>query len=351
MAGVTATGTSTISDQFRTHFEKALLEQILPELRYAQFAMRNPLPGNIGATKMRMFRFAKPSIANVQSLSELTGGTITYSAHKQLALEYIEVQLAQYGQSISITDQLDATALFDMVGQANIQNGAEAALHCDYLTQNELMTSSGTADNVNYATKNFIYAGSATDYAGVYNGGTYSADLVIRSTEILDAATSLKIQKAPRISGDFVMVVPPQVARDIMEGVGTKTAWTDVNKYNNATKIFNGEIGKLYGVRVVETSEAYRTAATAPGAAPTTNINTSGNVFSSVIFGRHAYGISDLSTLGSPLSPKVLLVQGADKADPLNQIQAIVSWKTFWAAKVIQPLWLTHVFTQTGYGQ
>lgn len=354
MAGVNATGTSTISDQFRTHFEKSLLERMLPILVFADFGLKSPLPKNIGAKTMRMFRFASPTRAgvkaSVQTLSELSTYVANYATHKQLTLEYVEVTLAQYGQSISITDLLDATSLFDMTEQANIQNAEDAALHCDTITQEELCRSSGTVGNVDYSTKNFLYANAATSYATVYNSGTASDDRILKGTDILDAATALKINKAPRIDGSYVMVVPPQIARDIMRGTGTSTTWTDVNKYNDAIKIFNGEIGKLYGVRVIETTEAYISGATAPGDDPSTNYSASGNVYSCQVFGRHAYGISDLSTLGSPMSPKVLLVQGPDKADPLDQIKAIISWKTYWAAKVVQPKWLVQLFTQTGYG-
>jgi hypothetical protein len=42
------------------------------------------------------------------------------------------------------------------------------------------------------------------------------------------------------------------------------------------------------------------------------------------------------------------VVTGADKADPANQIRAMVSWKAFWAAKLLQPKWLVHLMTQSG---
>ena len=344
MAGQTTT--ATISDSFQRYLSRDLLDRMNPTLVFAGHAMKNPLPAQEGAKTMRMFRFAAPSRADVQTLTE---GTVPASStHKQLTLEYVDVDLVQYGQSISITDQLSATALFQMAEQANTQNSEDAALHCDALTMFELTTSTGTVGNVNYANKNFVYANGAANYAAVYNSGTKASTLIMTAADILDAATYLKVKKAPRINGSFVLAVGPQTTRDLMAGANSNTTWADVSKYSAAQQLFNGEIGKLYGVRVVEHTEPYRSAATAPGAAPATNYSSTGVVFSAHMFGRNAYGVSDLATIGSPKSPKVLVVTGADKSDPLNQVSAIVSWKTYWAAKVIQPYWVTHIYTQSG---
>lgn len=344
MAGLT--NTSQLTNSIQTLYSKQLLDRILPALVYAEYALRSPLPQKAGGNSMRMFRFAAPSTADISTPTE--GTPKASSTYKQLSLEYVDATLAQYIQTISITDIADAVTLFDLVGQANMQNAEDAALHCDTLTQYELVTSSGTSGNVDYSTKNYVYANTDANYAAVYNTGTKAAAHILTATNILDGATLLKVQSAPKINGSYVMTAPPQVTRDIMNGANSNTIWSNVAQYSAKEQIFNGEVGKLYGVKVVEHTNAYRSAATAPSAAPATNYSASGVVFSCLMFGRNAFGIPDLKTLGSPFAPGVFVVSGADKSDPANLIKALVSWKAYWAAKVIQPKWITHIYTQSG---
>lgn len=346
MAGQTKTTTTEIAYAFRTHFSKELLERMKPVLVFADHGLRSPLPKNEGAKTVRMMRFTAPSTSDIQTLTE---GTVPASStHKQLALEYLEVTPAQYGQSISITDVLDGTSLFDMAKQATLQNAEDAALHCDTIVRNELTKTSGTNGTNDLSTRGVIYANGAANYAAVYNSGTKSATLILTATDILDGATTLKVKKAPRINGSYVMAVGPQGSRDIMAGANSNTLWKDVGVYSNKEQVFNGEVGKLYGVRIVEHTEPYRSAGTQPTTTPSSQYSASGVVFTYHMFGRNAYGVTDLSTLGSPMSPQVYYVTGADKSDPLNQIKMIVSFKTYFAAVALQPQWYVQLYSQSG---
>jgi len=346
MAGQTKTTDTTVAYQFQTYFSRKLLDRLLPSLTYAEFGMKNPLPANAGAKAMRMMRFSAPSVADIQTLTE---GTVPASStHKQLTLEYIDATLAQYGQSISISDVLSKTALFNMVEQANVQNAEDAALHMDKLCMYELTKTSGTNGTMDYSTRNVVYANTDASYANVYNTGTKAATHILTALNVLDAATLLKVNKAPKINGSYVLVTPPQIARDIMAGANSNTTWKDVSQYSAKEQIFNGEVGKLYGVRCVETTESYRSGATQPTTNPSAQYSSSGVVYTVHMFGRNAFGVPDLSNIGSPMSPQIYLVQGADKSDPTNQIAAIVSWKTYWAVQTVQPLWLCQIYTQSG---
>jgi N4-gp56 family major capsid protein len=342
MAGITKSTDTSQEYQFQTHYSKLLLEQIRKNFVLPDFAVKSPLPGKAGARSMRMFRFATPSTSDIQTVTE---GTIpATSTHKQLTLEYVEVTLAQYLQTISITDKLDATGLISMMDHATEQNGLDAALHFDTLIRNELKVHTGTSGNVDYSTQNFIYAQAATNYAGVYNSGTASASYVITSTDVLDGVTALKKNNAPKIGGYYILATAPDITRDLMKGVSGDTAWLDAAKYSNTTALYNGEVGRIWGARVVETTNPFRAAGTQG------TYSASGGVFSSFLFGKGAFGVSDLSTLGSPNAPKIFIVKGADKSDPANLIAAMVSFKTYFAAKLVQPLWLTQIYSQSGYG-
>ena len=73
----------------------------------------------------------------------------------------------------------------------------------------------------------------------------------ITPTLINKAATHLKKMKAPKIDGSYVAIIHPSVSEDLRED----ESWIDVHKYSATEEIFNGEIGKLHGVRFVESTE------------------------------------------------------------------------------------------------
>ena len=362
MAGITTTSSPASSaNRLQTYFSRTLLKRIEPELIFAQFGMKSPLPTKAGAKTIRFFKFQKPSTAGVQTLTE--GTPIDSSNFKQLDSTYIDVALGQYGQVIATTDIVNNVDLFNLIEQSIQTNSLDNALHVDTIVRNELTfdySSAGTPPTgvtTGLETKQYIYAGAtsvaaltggymdspsnATSYASTRNSGNYSSNCIMKPVLLLDAVTMLKNNRAPKIAGKYVAAVVPSVSRDLQND---KTVWQDINKYGNAEKIFNGEVGSIYGAKVVEHNNGFVAAATQGTTSAT------GNVYSTHVFGANAFGIPDLSNLGSPMAPQVTIVKGPDKSDPLNQ-RTLIGYKVYWATKVLQAGWIVEILSQTGFGQ
>lgn len=314
------TTSSTVSDQFRTYFSKELLKKITPKLQLQAFAKKAALPERTGSKNIRFFRFNEPSTTTIVQVS--TEGTTPGSSEKSLALEYVEATLLQYVQTIGISDILTATELFNHVEEAVRQQGEDAALHCDNLIRAELAS--------NIANKQYLYGGSATSY------GTVGATTGMSASDVLDAATSIKRYAARPVGNSFALVVPVEVSRDLQRD----TNWLNVSAYSAPDGFFNGEVGKIYGCRVLETTNGWRstTQYTYAGA---------GANFSSFLIGQDAFGVPNLSSQ-SPFSPKVMIADGADKADPAG-LKTTVAFKSFYAAKVLQPKHICEIYTGTGF--
>ena len=91
--------------------------------------------------------------------------------------------------------------------------------------------------------------------------------------------------------------------------------WIDVHKYSATSEIFEGEIGKIAGVRFVESTEAKVFAkAGADGK----------DEYSTLVLGANAYDVTDVS--GGGLQHIVKQLGSAGTADPLNQ-RATAGWK------------------------
>ena len=154
----------------------------------------------------------------------------------------------------------------------------------------------------------------------------------LTSADVLDlagirrAVRSLEKAGAPKFNrggkGYYKAIVGPDAKFSLLGD----PLWEDKAKYQQAEQIENGEIGKLFGVIFLESSEA--PVYTGAGAS-------SADVGATLIFGEDAYGVVDLGQVGaSPVRTIVKPLGSAGTADPLDQM-ATVGWKVDGFAAVI----------------
>jgi N4-gp56 family major capsid protein len=110
------------------------------------------------------------------------------------------------------------------------------------------------------------------------------------------------------------------------------TLWQDVSKYNGGQEIMNGEIGKLCGVRFIESSNV----GTVSNGADTPVM-----LHQTMIIGADAYGVVDI---GGTSAPQMIIkgVESGGTADPLNQ-RSTVGWKALFAAVRLQELAMVRI--------
>ena len=320
MAGTTLSTTSGISDQIQRYFDKKLLTQTLKTIVLDQFAFKAPLPGKAGAKTIRFFRYPESATGDVQTMTE--GTLLTLGNSKQLSLTTVDVALAQYGQTVTISDLLSAVELFNTMEQATVQNGQDAALKVDELLRNILGDSTAIQ---------LRYAGAATNYATV--GGT---DDAMTALDILDAATNLRVNNARPSGGYFTAIMAPEVARDLMND----DDWLEASKYGSPDQLFRGEVGRYMGVRVVATTNPYRQNTQHTYAA-------AGTRYSTFVVGDQSYGGVNLATM-SAYSPKMIISQGADKYDPLAQYTT-VGFKFYYGGAIINANHAVNIYSVTNY--
>ena len=101
MAGTTLSTTSGITDQIQRYFDKKLLTQTLKTIVLDQFAYKAALPGKAGHKTIRFFRYPESNTTDVLGVTEGTLRTVAES--KLLSLTTVDVALAQYGQTVTIS--------------------------------------------------------------------------------------------------------------------------------------------------------------------------------------------------------------------------------------------------------
>ena len=222
-------GVNDLSSTMKTFYKTSLLENARNEHYYAQFGQKQPLPKNEGK-KIEWRKFDTFE----KALTPLTEGVTPDG--RNINMSKIEAEIQQYGDYTTVSDRLELEAVDPIITLTTEEHGAQAGDTIDTLTRNVVMAGS-----------NVIYGGS-----GVTSRSALAKTDTLTPTLIDKAMTFLKKMKAPTINGDYVAIIHPSVAFDLRESQG----WEDVHKYAQPAEIYNGEIGKLHGVRFVESTEA-----------------------------------------------------------------------------------------------
>jgi N4-gp56 family major capsid protein len=348
MAGITTS--TTLTSQFQNFFSKELLSIVQQETILDQFSMKAPIPKNNGNKAITMFRFGAPSVAGVQTISS-EGTPISSGNYRSLVLNSLSKSLAQYGQVIGLTDILRATDLFNSLQQATKTSGLDMALWVDSVIRNTLIGSNltasgssigsaaeggGTFDNSDacnvIASSGGIkvYGNPATLTTQTFsalNSDTTAANTTMTASAVLDSMTRLKRNRAPMINGGYVLATDPRVTRDLMRDAD----WLNASNYGNkGTPFYKGEVGSIYGCRVVTQTNSFVSTGSGTAAdefiyqatAAGGGLAVSKDIIASFFFGNESFGIPAL-TGDDPLSPKVVITDTPDKSDPLNQLVTV----------------------------
>ena len=170
--------------------------------------------------------------------------------------------------------------------------------------------------------RDFDLVGFTLQYEMSYTNVLNMLDLagIRRAVRSLEKAGAPKFNRGGK--GYYKAIVGPDAKFSLLGD----PLWEDKAKYQQAEQIENGEIGKLFGVIFLESSEA--PVYTGAGAS-------SADVGATLIFGEDAYGVVDLGQVGaSPVRTIVKPLGSAGTADPLDQM-ATVGWKVDGFAAVI----------------
>lgn len=292
------TTSSALSAGMQTYYNRELLRTFEPNLVHLQFGDEHRMPPHSGLV-MNMRKLI-PLETNTKALSEGDPGESVMLAETE-----VTVQLQQYGEYARCTDKLDLTHLDMDIMRRTKLFGDAGARSIDAVVREELAKCA-----------NVIYAGGKASRAEL------TAANKLTSRELRKAVKTLKKNHAQTFGGYFVAIIGPDTMYDLQED----EAFVKVSQYQDKENIYTGEVGRLFGVRLVETTEAkIFEGAGASGA----------DVASVIVLGQYAYGVTSLKGA----KPRVIVkpAGSAGTADPLDQIST-VGWKMDgFGAKLLQP--------------
>ena len=316
-AGNTNVTTDTgLSKEMKTFYSDYLIDMAEPNLVHDQFGQKHPIPKNGG----KIIEFRKYD-SLPKALTPLTEG-VTPNGQK-LSMSVITSNVQQYGGYIELSDILLLTAIDNNLVQATKLLGSQAGRTLDTITREVLNGGS----NVQYA------EGQVTARNALV-GGQASGNHYLTVDAVRRAVRFLKVMNAPKINGSYVGIIHPDVSYDLM----SDEKWVNVKTYSDPDGIYEGEIGKIEGVRFVETSEAkVFEGAGASGV----------DVYSTLILGSDAYGVTEIT--GGGLEHIVKQLGSAGTADPLNQ-RATAGWKATKTAERLVEQYMVRIETASTFG-
>ena len=311
---------SGLSVEMKTYYDDRLIDLAQPLLIHDQFGQKRPIPKNGGKTIE--FRKYAPLAKATTALTE----GVTPDG-KKLSVSKIEATVKQYGDYVTLSDILLLTAIDNNLVQAQNLLGNQAGLTLDTITRDILVT--GT--NVQY------HEGEVDSRANLV-GGAKSGNHYMTVKAIKMAVRALKNQNAPKINGDYVGIIHPDTAFDLTDD----PEWKYPHQYVDTENIYSGEIGKIAGVRFVETTEAKKIL----NAGKNNTTASQRDVYCTLILGSNAYGVTEVNGGGLEFIVKQLGSSGT--ADPLNQ-RATAGWKATKTAEILVDQYMVRVETTSTF--
>ena len=231
----TITTGNDLSEEMKVYYSDYLIDNATPKLVHDQFGQKQPIPKGRG--KQIEFRKYSPLPKLTTAITE----GVTPDGQK-LNVTKVLSQAKQYGGYVTLSDMLILTAIDNNMLQATKLLGAQAGATLDTITREVL--NGGTS--VQYGDSDVINA------RHLLKGGKEEGNNLLTVDAIRKAVRFLKTQNAERIGDSFVAIIHPDVSYDLMND----ERWLSVKTYCDPKDMYEGEIGKIEGVRFVETTEA-----------------------------------------------------------------------------------------------
>lgn len=270
------------------YYERKLLSTLEPRLVLQPLGRAQRLPKNQGKD-VKWLRYSAVS----ESTSALTEGTPP--SEIAFTTANVTAEIAQYGQFTKVSDLLTETAIDPVLANLAERFGVAAAKTIEALIVAELDAEAAIQRVNDRADDDAIVAGD-----------------VLSHTELIEAMINQKNDFiGPHESGDYMVVLHPAHEFDLLSDTQTG-AFLDINKYvgEGQKKLMNGEIGRMYGMRLLVSDKM-------------TDADNTGsiNVKKTYVIGEEAFGVVNLDKKAVEMKVKRHGSAGAN--DPLDQFATV----------------------------
>jgi N4-gp56 family major capsid protein len=240
---------SSLNQAIQTIWSKEILFQAMPILRFEQFAVKKTELGVAPGLRVNFLRYKNFGI-DPTPLTE--GVRMTTNA---LTAEQIAITVAEHGYAVAVSELLLNASFDDVMASASRLLGRHMAQYLDVQARNTLSAATSA-----------VFGYDRTGVQGVndwYNEGTAATQISeldgnfkLSTGAVKDAALTLAGKNIPRLGETYVQFVHPKQSRDIR----SNPEFIEVTKYAAPGNFMLGEIGRLYDVVFIETTQVKKLA-------------------------------------------------------------------------------------------
>lgn len=287
-----------INPAAQQHYDRELYERLLPMLVFAKYGVKKSIPKNEGAT-VNYRRFTRLPVSTSPIIEGVTPAALP------MTLDSVTAIVKEYG---------DWTPLYDFIDMAGIDP-----------TLSEYTKALGelAGQKIDAIIRDVVQAGT-----NVYRVNGRATRLLVAAGDVMNGATMRRIRRIMSRNnakpvegvGAYVAFVDPDVADSIRGDV----SWVDAKHYADPKAVITGDMGELYGVRYIETTQAPIFTGLGAGGI---------DVHGIIVVGNGGYVIPDIA--GSS-KPKVIVkpIGSGGAEDPLNQRGSVGSKYFLTAARL-----------------
>lgn len=334
--------------------ERTFLERAIPLMAYLVGHKPATLPKNKETNVVKWRRIDEMS-GSTSALSEQQGNAAFGMGRSATALSdtVLTATMAKYGQFVLLSEEVE---IF------------ESPLLLD-----EIMEVLGEAagKSINSLQRNIMEGGSVVRYGGdVASDGVVSTKIVLNDIKsVVNTLNGNNTRKFSAMAGGSQNTGTTPLRSsywglchyDVEEDIRGLTGFNPVETYMTQTNVLQGEIGEIYGVRFVSTTEATKDAGAGAASAASNGVRgTSDNtdVYSTMIFGKDFHGAVGM---GSPYPDGItpvktdiknveIIVKGRKNngvADPFEEVSTM-AYKLWHTGKILDARFGSELRTGAG---
>lgn len=292
LSAITTTGYSsdaTLSPAIQTIWSKEILFQAMPVLRFEQFAVKKTELGVQPGLTINFMRYNNLAVDSTGS--ELVEGVRMEPV--ALSASQIQITVKEHGKAVAVTELLLNASFDDVMASSSRLLGRHMAQSMDIQARNTLYANgvpfgggAAVGPNVVFGRTPYAVRTSISPYDSG-SVGTAASPGYLSPAAIKDAVAVLANQNIPRLGDTYVCFVHPAQARSLRDW----PEFIEVSKYAAPGNFMLGEIGRIYDVVFIETTQVAQgltiPADLVPGGsaqAPTANS------YSAIMIGDNAFG-------------------------------------------------------------
>jgi N4-gp56 family major capsid protein len=247
-----------LSQAIQTIWSKEILFQAMPILRFEQFAVKKTELGVAPGLRVNFLRYKNFTV----DATPLTEGV--RMSTNALTAEQIAITVAEHGYAVAVSELLLNASFDDIMASASRLLGRHMAQYLDVQARDTLAAATSAtfgydrsdfdgATNFNlYQEGNVATAVSGSNTS--VGSGTKAGKYKLTTAAIKDSALVLASKNIPRIGETYVQFIHPKQSRDLR----SNPEFIEVTKYAAPGNFMLGEIGRLYDVVFIETTQVKR---------------------------------------------------------------------------------------------